>query len=91
MLTGDLPTATALIEVGVEVNPRDTEHGETGLILAAQVGSEPLVRLLLQRGADVNARICGPNALLRRDEKVAAEILKLPLDWPGWVDDVETP
>jgi ankyrin repeat protein len=49
-------TATALIEAGVEVDPRDTEHGETGLMLAAQAGSEELVRLLLERGAEVNAR-----------------------------------
>jgi ankyrin repeat protein len=56
ILAGDATGASTLIQAGVEVDPRDTEHGETGLMLAAQVGSEELVRLLLARGADVNAR-----------------------------------
>jgi len=55
ILGRDVPTAAALIRAGFEIDPRETEHGEDALMLAAQVGSEPLVRLLLERAADVRA------------------------------------
>lgn len=53
--TGQIETAEMLLELGAEVNapaPDDT----TPLMMAAYAGSEPMVRLLLKAGADVNLR-----------------------------------
>jgi uncharacterized protein len=55
IVLGDTGTAASLIAAGVEVDPRDAEHGETTLMLAAQAGSLELARLLLNRGAELEA------------------------------------
>jgi ankyrin repeat protein len=55
ILERDARAAADFIAAGVKVDPRDTEHGETDLMLAAQVGSVEIARLLLNRGADLEA------------------------------------
>lgn len=52
----DTARARALLEQGADLNAKDTEHGETPLIVAVKSGSVDIVRLLLEAGAKVDAR-----------------------------------
>ena len=52
---GDRAKVAALLEAGVDVNVR-TRYGVTALIFAADKGRLEVVRLLVERGADVNAQ-----------------------------------
>ncbi|XP_063219354.1 ankyrin repeat domain-containing protein 1-like [Bacillus rossius redtenbacheri] len=47
-------TARLLLARGADIQARDS-HGNTALILAARVGSFPLVQYLARRGADLNS------------------------------------
>ena len=44
------------LRAGAEVNARDAEHEETAIILAAKSGDAEIVQLLIDKGADVEAR-----------------------------------
>ncbi|HKQ60376.1 MAG TPA: PQQ-binding-like beta-propeller repeat protein [Candidatus Polarisedimenticolaceae bacterium] len=52
---GDLAAVRAQLEAGIPADAAD-EHGLTALIRAAQKGRSDVVRLLVERGADVSAR-----------------------------------
>lgn len=52
--TGDLAAVTRLLDAGVPVDAA-TRHGQTPLAFAAGAGRLEVVRLLVARGADVNA------------------------------------
>lgn len=52
----DIAKAHDAWERGADVNARDTEHNETPLILAAKHAYAPMIRQLLNAGADVEAR-----------------------------------
>ena len=55
---GDLDKTRALLDRGVDLNVRSTD-GRTALMIAAGTqGATPIVKLLLERGADVN--VVGP-------------------------------
>ncbi len=56
VFTGDLETVERLLDAGVPVDTRDPEHDETALMLALRFKQDAIARLLLARGADVNAR-----------------------------------
>ena len=60
---GDLATVTRLLDAGVPVDAKAPRHGQTPLLFAAGEGRLDVVRLLVERGADVNAR----ETLLRPD------------------------
>lgn len=45
-----------LLKQGADVNARDNEHEATPLILAAKFAGEDMMRLLLEAGAEVDAR-----------------------------------
>ena len=68
---GDLASVRRLVDAGHDVNQRDRRgvvpfDGETPLISAANRGSVPIIQLLLDLGADVNARsLTGWTALMR--------------------------
>ena len=47
--------AVALLGAGASVTATDRTHGRAGLLLAAQRGHQPVVRALLDAGADANA------------------------------------
>ncbi len=47
--------ATLLIDHGAEIDARN-KHRATALLLAAQQGNLPVIRILLERGADRNLR-----------------------------------
>ena len=55
-LAGDVAKVRALLDAGVPVDSPAPRHGQTALILAASKGRLDVVKLLVERGADVNAR-----------------------------------
>jgi outer membrane protein assembly factor BamB len=54
--TGDLAAVTRLLDAGVPADAKAPRHGQTALLFAAGEGRLDVVRLLVARGADVNAR-----------------------------------
>ncbi len=48
------PTTASLLRRGADVHTRDI-HGRTALHYAAQIQNDPLLQLLIDAGADVNA------------------------------------
>jgi ankyrin repeat protein len=52
--TGRTAAADVLLERGAEVDARESWHGQTALMWAAAEGHEPMVRRLLEAGADPN-------------------------------------
>jgi ankyrin repeat protein len=55
-MRGYLVIVQMLLEKGIDINTRDSQ-GWTALHLAAERGQHEVVKLLLDRGADVYARI----------------------------------
>lgn len=53
--SGDLEQARAALDAGVGVDSR-TPYGATALIFAAEHGQQAIAELLLERGADINAK-----------------------------------
>jgi ankyrin repeat protein len=58
---GEAKVAARLIEMGADVNRTNPAHGETALMLAAREGSLDVMRLLLDAGAVVDARLDPPS------------------------------
>ena len=55
--TGDVATLTALININPEiVHTRHPRDGKTALHVAAMVGKDKAVMVLMNRGAEINAR-----------------------------------
>ncbi len=75
---GDLESAKLLVDAGAKVDDEDA-WGVSATVLAAHSGFADLVAFLLDRGADPNAAKAGFTALheaiMRRDEKMAAALL----------------
>jgi len=53
---GNADQVAEAIRCGVDVDSRDSEHGETALMFALTRNRDTVVEILLQAGADVNAR-----------------------------------
>jgi uncharacterized protein len=70
------------MHVDVNVNIRDNkDYGDTPLIYAIKYGNVELVKMLLDKGADVNMKnIFNVNALMWADNKENNEIIKLIKD-----------
>jgi ankyrin repeat protein len=75
---GDLESARLLVAAGANVNDADA-WGVSAVTLAAHSGFDPLVALLLEKGADPNAMRAGfaplHEAIMRRDEPMVAALL----------------
>ena len=75
---GDLESAKLLVDAGARVDDEDA-WGVSATVLAAHSGFADLVAFLLDRGADPNAAKAGfaalHEAIMRRDEKMAAALL----------------
>src|SRR3954471_11972501 len=56
---GDTAAVAALLQGGADVNTKDRRGGATPLMNAAAFGSIGTMRLLLEKGAEVNARSAG--------------------------------
>lgn len=52
----DINHVRALLKQGADINVRDEEHAETPIILAAKLAHASMVQLLLDAGAEVDAR-----------------------------------
>jgi hypothetical protein len=53
---GDLPEVQGLFAKGADVNAKESQNGETALMLASQKGHRDIVQLLLAKGANGNAK-----------------------------------
>ncbi|MGO9789918.1 MAG: ankyrin repeat domain-containing protein [Solirubrobacteraceae bacterium] len=53
---GDTVAVALMLDVGIPIDTRNDGHGATALHVAAHSGNVPTVRLLLMRGADIEAR-----------------------------------
>jgi len=83
---GDLPQVERLLQQGIKVDERDN-GGKTPLHYAVQSKNVKLVRLLIERGADVNAKVSGNVTPLMLsvdmafgDPEIALELLKAGAD-----------
>ena len=78
------PTMEFLLENGAEVNAQSSKRGITALIIAAAVGDENLVRLLLDHGADKTlAENDGSTALDRARQNGHSAVVKVLEDPPA--------
>jgi len=57
--SGDTAAVSRLLQGGADVNMKDRRGGATPLMNAAAVGSLETMQLLIEKGADVNARSAG--------------------------------
>ncbi|HEY7544472.1 MAG TPA: ankyrin repeat domain-containing protein, partial [Blastocatellia bacterium] len=76
--SGDPSRLTSLLDGGADVNARD-ENGMTALMHAVKGSHTETVRVLLARGADVNARghFLGYEAIILAVKANNAEIVEL--------------
>ncbi len=77
---GALDAMTALIDGGADLNARDERNGWTPLLHAVHKQQSPAVRLLLERGADPNARTAALTPLLMAAADSDPTIVALLLD-----------
>lgn len=81
VMVGDWDEVNELLEKGYSVNAQEPTSGMTVLNIAAARGHEEIVRLLLDRGADVSIRgVGGDTALFHAARKGEASIVALLLD-----------
>ncbi len=77
---GDLPAVEHYIPNGADVNTKNKDSGGTALIAASAQGHRDVVNLLLDKGADVNARDKnGVTALIPTSENGHKEVVLLLL------------
>ncbi len=78
---GDIASVKMLLKSGENIDERDPKYGSTPLIYAAQAGHTDVVKLLLDNGADINAKTkLGQTALIQASLAGDADIVKLLLD-----------
>ena len=53
---GDLETVGAYLKEGIDINTRDPKNGYTALHWAAEKGQKKIVKLLIEKGANLNAK-----------------------------------
>jgi ankyrin repeat protein len=77
---GDLNGVRALLDQGVDVNAKNSILGDTALIKAAEYDHADVLRLLLARGADINAQGFYGTALTASAQLGHAEIVRILID-----------
>ena len=78
---GDVDSIKRYLDDGADVNVTDERDGRTALMKAADGGFDELVKLLLDRGADINAvNYSGRTVLMRACPKCSASTIELILD-----------
>jgi uncharacterized protein len=86
---GDLDEVRRLVATGADVHTRAEDiAGYTALMMASGRGHTELVRFLLDRGADIDARTLGTRAtaLMMASEKGHAEVVRFLLDRGADID-----
>ena len=53
---GDLSTVEVILKEGIDINIRDQKNGYSALHWAAEKGQKKIVRLLIEKGANLNAK-----------------------------------
>ena len=53
---GNVAMMVSLLACGIDINEQDSNIGQTALMVASETGSEPVVVLLLEEGADANVK-----------------------------------
>jgi ankyrin repeat protein len=77
--SSDLPRAEALLNAGANID--SNAHGSTALVWASHRGNKEIVRMLLYRGANVNASMSdGNTALMWATNSGNEEIVRMLLD-----------
>ena len=78
---GSLADVSAALASGADINMKD-ERGLTPLIIGAALGQTEIVKLLLEKGADVNARDnrIGAMAIMVASDKGHVDIIKLLIE-----------
>jgi ankyrin repeat protein len=56
VVEGDFNKVQNMLKAGVDVDSRDREHGDTALMLSLRFGFGEIAQILLEHGADVEAR-----------------------------------
>ena len=69
-----------IIEGGVDVNARRATDGSTALMVATVRGNVDVVRLLVDRGANVNDACDRGTALMRACERGNGDVVRLLVD-----------
>ena len=78
---GNLPAVQTALSEGAEVNARDTTHGGTPLIWTSYNSHAEVIKLLLEKGAEINAKANnGATALMMAAYQGHTEIIKLLLE-----------
>jgi ankyrin repeat protein len=76
--TGDLETVIRLLKDGVDVDATDSKHRATALMWAAHEGHPEIVKVLIEKGAAIDARNpTGETALWFSAQKGKIEALKI--------------
>jgi ankyrin repeat protein len=77
---GDATAITALLNTGVDINTQD-DKGATALMRAVEAGHTDTVKLLLDRGADVNiqGRFLGYSAIVFAVKARNADLVEMLL------------
>jgi ankyrin repeat protein len=80
--SGDTPSVAALIDAGANVNAREDDRWQTPLIFATATDRIDVVKLLVARGADVNAatKLTDLSALSRNGENPDGRNLAVKAD-----------
>ncbi len=78
--SNDFQKVNELISQGVDVNAMFDMTGDTPLTAAADKGNTEMVRLLISKGADLEAWSLGGTALMRAANEGRAEVVKLLIE-----------
>ena len=79
--TGDVNKMSAVLSAGANANAKMIKNGMTILMTASQEGHPEVVKLLLEKGADVNAKSnTGATALICASQQGNPEVAKLLLE-----------
>jgi ankyrin repeat protein len=81
--TGSLEAVPALLTRGAKVNAKELRGGQTALMWAVAAGHPAVARMLVEHGADVQARTDPPAGFTPPKYKLAGVYTDLEITWKG--------